>query len=117
MLIKLKTLREETGKTQAQLAEVFNISRQVYANYENGVNQPSPQMLIAMADYFQCSIDYLLGRSDDFGNITILSDYSQRESFSVEERSLIKYFRALPSEYKKLLLDYTSFLTQRKIEK
>ena len=117
MLIKLKTLREEAGKTQAQLADVFNISRQVYANYENGVNQPSPQMLIAMADYFQCSIDYLLGRSDDFGNITVLSDFSKKESFSAEERTLVKEFRALPPEYKKLLLDYTSFLAQRKSKK
>ncbi|MBQ8658474.1 MAG: helix-turn-helix transcriptional regulator [Clostridia bacterium] len=112
-MLKLKALREESGKTQAQIAEIFKISRQVYANYENGINQPSPQMLIVMADYFQCSIDYLLGRSDDFGNITILPDYLQEENFSAEERTLIKEFRSLPCDDKKLLLEYTSFLNGR----
>ena len=112
-MLKIKTLREESGKTQAQIAEILQISRQVYANYENEINQPSPQMLITMADYFQCSIDYLLGRSDDFGNITILPDYLQEDNFSAEERTLVKEFRSLPFPEKKLLLDYTSFLTER----
>ena len=110
---RLKSLREEKGKTQAQMAEIFHISRQVYANYENGVNEPSQQTLIAIADYFCCSIDYLLGRSDEFGNVTILPDYQQQENFSSDERTLLKYFRNLTPPYKKLLLEYVSFLEEK----
>lgn len=112
-MLKLKQLREEQGKTQAELAEIFNISRQVYANYENNVNQPSLQMLIAMADYFQCSVDYLIGRADDFGNVTVLPDYSIKESFSAKERTLVKEFRALSTAYQNLIIEYIYFLSHK----
>ena len=112
-MLKLKQLREEQGKTQIELAKILNISRQVYANYENNINQPSPQMLIAMANYFQCSVDYLIGRADDFGNITVLPDYSEKENFSAQERTLIKEFRALSSEYQKLIIEYIYFLSHK----
>ena len=112
-MLKLKQLREEQGKTQNELAKIFNISRQVYANYENNINQPSPQMLITMADYFQCNVDYLIGRADDFGNVTIVPDYSETERFSAQERTLIKEFRTLSSTYQQLTLDYIKFLSNK----
>jgi transcriptional regulator with XRE-family HTH domain len=109
-MLRLRALREEQGRTQTQMAELFKVSRQVYANYENEINQPSLQTLIIMADYFECSLDYLLGRSDDFGNVTVLPDYSHRENFSAEERTLFKTFRELSEEDKKTLLEYADFL-------
>ena len=112
-MIRLKSRREDRGQTQTQAAEIFHVSRQVYANYENGINEPSHQTLIAMADYFQCSVDYLLGREDELGNVTILPDYAQEKDFSADERNLLKNFRSLPTEHKKLLLEYSSFLKER----
>ena len=95
------------------MAEIFKVSRQVYANYENEINQPSLYTLIMMADYFECSLDYLLGRSDDLGNINILPDYSFQENFSAEERMLFKIFRELSIADKKILLEYANFLQEK----
>ena len=112
-MLRLRALREEAGKTQAQIAEVFKISRQVYANYENEINQPPLHILIIMSDYFQCSLDYLLGRSDDLGNVTILPDYFYKDNFSTEERTLLKEFRILSTNDRKILLEYACFLKEK----
>ena len=112
-MLRLRCLREEVGKTQSQMAELFKISRQVYANYENEINQPSLQLLIVMADYFQCSADYLLGRSDDLGNITILSNCSFSDPLSAEERILFNDFRHLSANDKKTLIEYACFLKEK----
>ena len=70
-MIKIKELRKTAGLTQENAAKKLNISRQVFANYENEINQPSPEMLCEIADLFNCSIDYLVGREDEDGAIMI----------------------------------------------
>lgn len=59
---KLKNLRHDAGKLQKEVAKDIKISVQVYCNYENGQRSPSPEMLSKLADYFNVSVDYLLGR-------------------------------------------------------
>ena len=111
-MLRLRSLREEMGKTQSQMAEIFQISRQAYANYENEINQPSLQILIAMADYFQCSVDYLLGRSDDLGNITC-QPHSFESTLPYDEKIMLKEFRKLSSADKKIMMEYSCFLKER----
>ena len=65
--MRIKELRIENDKTQTEIANILGISRQVFANYEKEINFPDPKMLIKLADYFDVSIDYLVGREDDFG--------------------------------------------------
>ena len=47
--------------TQRQLADYLQITQPSYIRYENGSAQPSFENLVKMADYFDVSIDYLLG--------------------------------------------------------
>lgn len=68
-----KTLRKEKGLSQVQLAEALNISKACISMIEIGKNEPTANTLLKYADFFQCSTDYLLGREDDLGNITIPS--------------------------------------------
>ncbi len=63
-MILLKELRKEKNLTQSEIAKALNISRQVYANYENEINQPDCKMLIQLANFFEVSVDELLGRED-----------------------------------------------------
>ena len=70
-MLRLRELRLENEKTQEEMAKILGVSRQVYANHENGINEPSLEMLIRMANFFQCSVDFLIGNSDDFGNISV----------------------------------------------
>lgn len=61
----LKILREANGLSQQKLAEVFDISQQSIYKYENSLAEPDIQTLIAMADYFDTSVDYLIGNSSN----------------------------------------------------
>lgn len=90
---KIKNLREENGWTQLFLAEKMGISRQVLSNYENEINQPSPDVLIKFADIFQCSIDYLLGREDDFGVISLKNE--KTAELTPDEQKHLTVYRKL----------------------
>ena len=59
---RLKMLRKNLGLTQQELADLLDISRAAYAYYETGANSPKLYFLLRLADFYQVSIDYLLGR-------------------------------------------------------
>jgi len=56
----LKQLRERKGKTQLEIAEILNMSRTGYAQYESGRNQPSIEQIVQLAEYYSVTTDYLL---------------------------------------------------------
>lgn len=59
---RLRNLRKEQGWTQVQLAGKIGVSKQSVSNWENDNILPSVEMLAHIADLFQVSTDYLLGR-------------------------------------------------------
>lgn len=62
---QLNKLRKLKGVSQKQLAnELGDINQQTISHYETGTREPNIQTLIKLADYFDVSIDYLVGRSD-----------------------------------------------------
>lgn len=63
----LKHTRILKGKSQKQCAEAAGISTTHYQNYEYGKSEPTASVLIALADFFNVSLDYLVGRSDEPG--------------------------------------------------
>jgi len=62
---RLKELRSSRNLTQKQIYEAVGLSPLGYQRYEYGAREPAYQKLIALADYFNVSLDYLVGRSDD----------------------------------------------------
>ena len=62
--LRLKELRKENNVTQKQTAEAINTTEQNFQRYERGTQQPTLPVLVALADYFNVSLDYLVGRSD-----------------------------------------------------
>ena len=70
---RLKELREERRIYQRELAEILGMSFRGYQNYETGQSEPKLATLIVLADYYQVSIDYLVGRTDapDFQPVQI----------------------------------------------
>lgn len=62
---RLKQLRSEAGLTQTKLAKAIGITDRACRRYEAGENEPTMSVLQAIADQFNVSIDYLIGRSDD----------------------------------------------------
>lgn len=64
-MIKLKELRLQNALLQKDVAKALGVSNQCYQRYESGERSPDPNMLIALADFFNVSVDYLLGRENE----------------------------------------------------
>lgn len=64
--MNLINLRKENKLTQEDIGKILNITSTGYANYENGKREPTIETLIKLADYYNVSLDYLVGRQ--FGN-------------------------------------------------
>lgn len=60
----LKRFRKAYKLTQKQAAEIAGVAERVFQSYEYGKVIPSVAVLLALADYFDVSLDYLCGRSD-----------------------------------------------------
>lgn len=61
---RLKQLREKKGWTQNDVASILDIAKSTYVKYERGEREPRYGTLIALAELFQVSADYLLGKSE-----------------------------------------------------
>ena len=59
----LEELRKDRGLSQTELGKVLHVTPGTISNYENNVNLPGTERLVDMANFFQVSTDYLLGRS------------------------------------------------------
>lgn len=68
---RLKELRKRKNLNQSDLAKIFNVKQNTVSQWESGVNQIDNTTLNALADFFQVSTDYLLGRADE----NISTDY------------------------------------------
>lgn len=61
---RLKELRAENNESQQQLGSVLNMSKMAISHWESGHGEPSIAQLIAIANHFDVSVDYLIGRDD-----------------------------------------------------
>ncbi len=61
---RLKELRKHKGLSQVALAEELGVSKSIIGAYETGDRNPSYEALEELADYFNVSIDYLIGKDD-----------------------------------------------------
>ncbi|UOF90845.1 helix-turn-helix domain-containing protein [Fodinisporobacter ferrooxydans] len=62
---RLRELRRNTGVSQKELANHIGVTERALRFYETGDREPTIDQLIALAQYFQVSLDYLVGRSDE----------------------------------------------------
>lgn len=83
-------LRKNAHKTQLQMSTVAGVSPQVYSHYETGRVIPPLESLAKLADFFHCSIDYLVGREGEEGVVVI-----SENSLSTEEKELLDGYRQL----------------------
>ena len=91
MVKNLKLLRTKKGLSQQQLADIIGTSQQSINKYENHNVEPDIDTLIAFADFFNTSVDYLIGNTDINRKIEPVHQYCLND----EEMSLIDGFRNL----------------------
>ena len=65
--VRLKELRRQHGITQRVMADYLDVSERAYQHYELGTREPPLSKAVLLADYFNVSLDYLVGRSDNVG--------------------------------------------------
>jgi len=61
---RIGDLRIDNDKTQQEIADMLVCNRQVYARYERGIREIPVSMLIKLAQYYNVSVDYMIGLSD-----------------------------------------------------
>ncbi len=105
-LENLRKLRESRNITQVKLSTDLGISQELISRYEVGSSFPQPQMLIKLANYFNCSVDYLLGITDIPTPIKYL--VSDREDVKFSE--LYSKYNLLSDKDKKYFDLFLSFL-------
>ena len=107
---KSRFLRKEKGLSQVQLAKALNISKACISMIEIGKNEPTAITLIRYADFFECTVDYLLDREDDFGNVTV---QGSAPALTLQERELLDIFRALRPEHQAQISEYARYFSER----
>lgn len=95
-------LRKSKGLTQKDLSKICNLSPQCISALETGVNKPTGTTLGLLADYFNVSTDFLLGRTDEFGSVVMPGS---APVLSQEETQLLDDYRALTPALKKMILE------------
>lgn len=97
MMIKnLKNLRLSKGISQQKLAEVIGISQQSVNKYENHNIEPDVTTLMLLADYFDTSVDYLIGNTEINHKIESIEPYD----LNTDESTLINSYRKLSASQK-----------------
>ena len=62
---RIRALREDADLTQEKIGRAINVPQRTYAYYESGQRMVPPSVLCAFADYYDVSVDYLLGRTNE----------------------------------------------------
>lgn len=89
---KLKKIRIQYGMTQDNFADEMNISLDTVKNWEQGYNYPSIDMLVSIAEYFNCDFDYLIGQqetpSKEYAHISDMIGISEDAAAQLMEAKL-----------------------------
>ncbi|HBJ1648630.1 helix-turn-helix domain-containing protein [Clostridium botulinum] len=114
MLLKdrLKELRIEKNLLQKDLANFLNITTSAYGYYEQGKRIPDSDTVKKIADFFNVSLDYLIGNSDikESAEILINNNLSTKANNSPIDDKLIEKLKNLDDESKKELEKYMDLL-------
>src|SRR5699024_11912434 len=88
---RLKNLRDKNGYKQSFVADKLGIRSNTLSGYENGTRSPDPEMLISLAEFYNVTTDYLLGRSND----PKLTEEEAFEAFK-KDPTLERWYKELP---------------------
>lgn len=104
---RVKALRENLEITQMQLAKDVGVSRSMIGEIERAVKSGSPKTISKLADYFNVSVDYLLGKTDIDNKENSLPEKSivSKELKEVIESGNLEEFIKTYKKFKKLNLD------------
>lgn len=95
----LKALREASGESMSEAADALNIAKSTYASYEYGKREPNIEMLTKIANHYNVTVDYLLGREpapNPFADLNLSEE---------DEANVVAKYMSLPPEIRACMLD------------
>lgn len=95
----LKKLRKNCNLSQQKLADILHVSQQSIYKYENDITSPDLETLVRMADYFDTSIDYIVGYTDISHKIEPVTE----NMLNNDEMILIEQYRKLSPRHKNII--------------
>ncbi|WP_368233259.1 helix-turn-helix domain-containing protein [Anaerotruncus rubiinfantis] len=107
---RLYQLRKEKNLKQSELGEIFDISPSGIGSYERDLREPTYEQLVMFADYFDVSLDFLLGRTDE--RLTV-DQYIAQSSYEMEtlfKRNVTVDNQVLSIKEKSHILDFSKLL-------
>ena len=110
-LSRFRGLLEEYGKTQKEICADLEIRNQKLSNWKTGYSEPNFDDIIMLANYFDVSTDYLLGKSDDFGNISVKAETAP--ALPKESQELLDIFDSLDKFHQVQVLEYARYFSMR----
>lgn len=102
---RLKELREDANVSMKQLALAIDASDASICKWENGLAEPKLSYLIKLAEYFDCSIDFLTGKDDEFNVSAPFTEIKFRQMLSKNETLILDSFRRLDPTLQHLLFE------------
>lgn len=90
---RIRDLREDSDKTQSELAKYLGTTTQYYGLYEKGANEISFERAIALARYYNVSLDYIAGLTNDKKGLSY-------GTLTEKQREIIAFFEGLTDEEK-----------------
>lgn len=99
---RIKELRIQFGLTQSELAQQIGLNQTAIGKYERGELEPSIETLKKLSFIFECSIDYIIGHSDDFGAVPI-TQINSTLTLTKDEQELINDYRSLAPSLQEML--------------
>lgn len=97
---RLRQLRKATGANQAEIAKLLGISREAYSMYETNRRQPGNEMLRILANHYEVSVDYMLGRTD----VPEVAMYLEND-----EKFLLDTFRNVDSRARETIMTLVNY--------
>ncbi len=110
---RLTSLRKEKELSQYELADLLGYSRGQIGNYEQGTREPDHSTLEKIADFFNVSIDYLLGKSNVRESADKILEKSNDTEYTVALHNNNGYDEELPEEARKEIDNFIEFVKQK----
>lgn len=107
-MFRIKDLREQKGLNMREVARSLDIPYTTYVNYEKGLREPTSEVLILLADFFDSSVDYLIGRSSNNRKVAFpnLPDSTFPESKNIPRIPHVSDSGPLSPEEEQILYKY-----------
>ena len=102
---RLRDLKEDKDLKQSNIAKIINVSENQYGRYERGENDIPLEKALLLADFYNVSLDYIAGRTNDKRGLT-------RSELSAFDTDILKKIHALSDEQRGIILGRIEQMTE-----